>query len=43
MPSGYEVHAYLARDDDRGGPRAVKDTKTIGSAYDRYLQNAVTS
>ncbi|KAK9269942.1 hypothetical protein L1049_025515 [Liquidambar formosana] len=40
VPSGHEMHNYLARDDDRGGPRAVKDTKTIGSAYDRYLRNS---
>ncbi|KAG2663122.1 hypothetical protein I3843_16G014600 [Carya illinoinensis] len=34
---------YLVRDDDRGGPHAVKDTKSIGSAYDRYLQSAQLS
>ncbi|KAM5562378.1 RNA-binding protein 1 [Rosa sericea] len=39
--SGHEVRSYLARDDDLGGPRAVKDTKSIGSAYDRYLQNGI--
>ncbi|XP_022773360.1 RNA-binding protein 2-like isoform X3 [Durio zibethinus] len=43
-PSGlhaaHEMHNYLARDDDRGGHLSVKDTKTIGSAYDRYLQSA---
>ncbi|KAA8546545.1 hypothetical protein F0562_002716 [Nyssa sinensis] len=38
--SAHEMHNYLARDADHGGPRAVKDTKTIGSAYDRYLQTA---
>lgn len=43
MPSSHEMHNYLVRDDDRGGPRPVKDTQTIGSAYDRYLQSAVTS
>ena len=37
------MNNYLAQDDDFGGPRAVKDTKSIGSAYDRYLQNGVTS
>lgn len=37
------MHSYLLRDNNRihGGPRAVKDTKTIDSAYDRYLQSAV--
>lgn len=40
--SGHEMHSYLAQDDDLGGPRAVKDTKSIGSEYDRYLQNEVT-
>ncbi|XVE55174.1 hypothetical protein DITRI_Ditri03aG0138600 [Diplodiscus trichospermus] len=46
-PSGlhpaYEMRNYLARDDDRGGHLSVKDTKTIGSAYDRYLQSAQLS
>ncbi|XP_024162015.1 RNA-binding protein 1 isoform X2 [Rosa chinensis] len=41
--SGHEMRSYLARDDDLGGPRAVKDTKSIGSAYDRYLQNGQVS
>lgn len=44
-PSGlhpaHEMHHNLARDDDQGGHLAVKDTKTIGSAYDRYLQSAL--
>ncbi|XP_062097716.1 RNA-binding protein 2 [Humulus lupulus] len=40
QPSGHEMHSYFAHDDDRGGNRVVKDTKTIGSAYDRYLQSA---
>ncbi|XP_057490440.1 RNA-binding protein 1-like [Actinidia eriantha] len=44
MPSSAHVmHNYLAQDDDRGGPRVVKDTKSIGSAYDRYLQNQINS
>ncbi|KAK4340895.1 hypothetical protein RND71_039396 [Anisodus tanguticus] len=34
MSSAHEVHHYLGRDDDRGGPRVV-DTQSIGSAYDR--------
>ncbi|MBA0595842.1 hypothetical protein Gorai_012693, partial [Gossypium raimondii] len=37
------MHNYLARDSDRGGHLPVKDTKTIGSAYDRYLQSAQIS
>ncbi|GMI90579.1 hypothetical protein like AT1G21320 [Hibiscus trionum] len=38
--SALEMHNYLARDDDQGGHLSVKDTKSIGSAYDRYLQSA---
>ncbi|XVF64364.1 hypothetical protein PTKIN_Ptkin09bG0163800 [Pterospermum kingtungense] len=38
-----EMHNYLARDGDRVGHLSVKDTKTIGSAYDRYLQSAKLS
>ncbi|CAN6543591.1 unnamed protein product [Malus baccata var. baccata] len=37
---GQEMHGYFAREDDIGGPRTVKDSRSIGSAYDRYLQNA---
>lgn len=40
MSSAHEMHHYLGRDDDRGGPRVV-DTQSIGSAYDRYLQSSV--
>ncbi|XP_031278670.1 RNA-binding protein 2-like [Pistacia vera] len=40
MSSRHERHSYLSRDDDRGEHRSVKDTRTIGSAYDRYLQSA---
>ncbi|XP_035541773.1 RNA-binding protein 2-like isoform X1 [Juglans regia] len=43
LPSAHEMPNYLVRDDDRGGPHAVKDTKSIGSAYDRYLQSAQLS
>ncbi|XP_010062133.2 RNA-binding protein 2 [Eucalyptus grandis] len=43
MPAGPEMQNYLQRDDDPNGPRAVKDTKTIGSAYDRYLQSSQMS
>ncbi|KAE8727840.1 MEG5 [Hibiscus syriacus] len=46
-PSGlhpaHGMHNYLARDGDQGGHLSVKDTKTIGSAYDRYLQSAQLS
>ncbi|KAL1343416.1 hypothetical protein AAHE18_09G227300 [Arachis hypogaea] len=36
LTSGNEMHNYITRDDDR---RMIKDTKTLGSAYDRYLQS----
>lgn len=42
LPPGSEMHNYLAREEDRSGHPMVKDTKTIGSAYDRYLQSGVT-
>lgn len=42
LASGNEMHGYIARDDDRTGSLVIKDTKSIGSAYDRYLQSAVT-
>ncbi|XP_021830162.1 RNA-binding protein 2-like isoform X1 [Prunus avium] len=41
--SGHEMHSYLARDDDFGDPRALKNTKSIGSEYDHYLQNVQMS
>ncbi|KAG5004921.1 hypothetical protein JHK84_029183 [Glycine max] len=37
---GNEMHNYIARNDDHTGHRILKDTKTLGSAYDRYLQSA---
>ncbi|XP_044510996.1 RNA-binding protein 2-like [Mangifera indica] len=40
MSSHHEMHSYLSRDDDHGEPRSINDTRTIGSAYDRYLQSA---
>lgn len=40
LPPTHDMRNYLARDDDRLGPQVVKDTKSIGSEYDRYLQNA---
>ncbi|XP_010260912.1 PREDICTED: RNA-binding protein 1-like isoform X2 [Nelumbo nucifera] len=43
VPSGHEMLNYLPRDEDRGGTRVLKDTKTLGSAYDRYLQSAQLS
>ncbi|KAI3492308.1 hypothetical protein L1887_43238 [Cichorium endivia] len=38
LPFSYEMPNYIPQNDDHGGAHAVKDTKTIGSAYDRYLQ-----
>ncbi|KAL0695043.1 hypothetical protein Bca4012_062223 [Brassica carinata] len=35
-------HDYVSRDEDRGIPHSVRDTRTIGSAYDLYLQSAQT-
>ncbi|KAI9119058.1 hypothetical protein K1719_009733 [Acacia pycnantha] len=40
MATGNEMQGYVARDDDRTGSLAIKDTKMILSAYDRYLQSA---
>ncbi|XP_044475613.1 RNA-binding protein 2-like [Mangifera indica] len=40
MSSRHDMHSYLSREDDHGEPRSIKDTRTIGSAYDRYLQSA---
>ncbi|XP_024007314.1 nuclear speckle RNA-binding protein A isoform X3 [Eutrema salsugineum] len=40
MPSGHEMHGgYFPRDEDLDVP----DTRTIGSAYDRYLQSQTPS
>ncbi|KAG8378108.1 hypothetical protein BUALT_Bualt08G0103900 [Buddleja alternifolia] len=35
-----EMHGYQAQSDDRGGPQPLRDTKSLGSAYDHYLQNS---
>ncbi|XP_010477393.1 PREDICTED: nuclear speckle RNA-binding protein B-like isoform X1 [Camelina sativa] len=43
MPSGHDRHSYMSRDEeDRGIPHSLNDTRTIGSAYDRYLQSMQT-
>lgn len=39
VSGGQQMHNYMARDDDRGGPQSLKDTRTIDSAYDRYLKS----
>ncbi|CAA3005285.1 RNA-binding 2-like [Olea europaea subsp. europaea] len=39
VPLGHEMHYNLAQNDDYSEPTIVKDTKSIGSAYDHYLQN----
>ncbi|KAJ4835189.1 DNA-binding proteins Bright/BRCAA1/rbp1 [Turnera subulata] len=36
---GHDMHSYYSREEDRDGYTALKDTKDIGSAYDRYLQS----
>ncbi|KAJ8762870.1 hypothetical protein K2173_022999 [Erythroxylum novogranatense] len=38
-----EMPSYYPKEDDRARYQPVKDTKTIGSAYDRYLQTAQVS
>ncbi|CAI9291530.1 unnamed protein product [Lactuca saligna] len=46
LPFSYEMsNNYLPQNDDLGGAHshAIKDTKTIGSAYDHYLQTAKPS
>jgi len=37
VTSGNEVHNYIAQNN---GHQMLKDTNTLGSAYDRFLQNA---
>lgn len=36
-----ETLKYLDKIDDWGGPRPIKDTQSIGSAYDNYLRKSV--
>ncbi|KAL2894176.1 RNA-binding protein 2 [Bienertia sinuspersici] len=38
VASALDMRDFLIRDDGRGGSRVAKDSKTLGSAYDRYLQ-----
>lgn len=37
LASGNEMHNYTARADNRTDQQMLKDTKSLGSAYDRYL------
>ncbi|KAL4565853.1 hypothetical protein LXL04_029959 [Taraxacum kok-saghyz] len=41
LPFSYEMPNYMPQNDDNH--HAIKDTKTIGSAYDRYLQTTKLS
>ncbi|KAI3820362.1 hypothetical protein L1987_07908 [Smallanthus sonchifolius] len=43
LPFSHNMHNYPPQNDDIGGAHSVKDTETIGSAYDRYLQSAKLS
>ncbi|KAK9080769.1 hypothetical protein SSX86_000527 [Deinandra increscens subsp. villosa] len=43
LPFPHMMHNYPPQNDDIGGGPAVKDTETIGSAYDRYLQSTKLS
>ncbi|CAN8292070.1 unnamed protein product [Cochlearia groenlandica] len=40
--SGHDPRGYLPRNEDRDTSHSVKDTRTIGSAYDLYLQSKQT-
>ncbi|XP_057427332.1 RNA-binding protein 2-like isoform X2 [Lotus japonicus] len=40
LTSANDMHNFISRDNDRTGHQGIKDTKTLGSAYDRYLQSA---
>lgn len=42
-PSSHEMPGYLGQHVDLVGPRVIKETNDIGSAYDRYLQNVQRS
>lgn len=39
IPSGHAMPNYMFHNDERTGLQAIKDTQSIGSAYDRYLQS----
>ena len=39
LSSGSVVCNYLVQGDDLGGPRSVKDSNTVGLAYDQYFQD----
>lgn len=38
MAPGHDMREYIVRDDERGAPGVAKDSKTLGSAYDQFLQ-----
>lgn len=41
MAPGHDMREYIVRDDERGAPGVAKDSKTLGSAYDQFLQRTV--
>ncbi|KAF9601238.1 hypothetical protein IFM89_018348 [Coptis chinensis] len=40
---GHDTQNYFPQDGDRVGSQGIKDTQSIGSAYDRYLQSTQSS
>ncbi|KAL3650576.1 hypothetical protein CASFOL_006979 [Castilleja foliolosa] len=43
MPTSHERAGYFAREDDRAGLRAARDTESINASYDRYLLSSAMS
>ncbi|KAL0321579.1 UNVERIFIED_CONTAM: RNA-binding protein 1 [Sesamum calycinum] len=40
MPSAHDVPSYYARDEDRAGPRVIRDTESVNASYERYLRSS---
>ncbi|KAK6121808.1 hypothetical protein DH2020_044421 [Rehmannia glutinosa] len=43
MPGNHDMPNFYAREDDRSGLRAIRDTDSINASYDRYLRSAQMS
>ncbi|KAJ1388510.1 RNA-binding domain superfamily [Sesbania bispinosa] len=43
VPGVNNLPSYFPHDDDRGGPRVIRDTESLDASYERYLRSAQVS
>ncbi|KAL0400570.1 UNVERIFIED_CONTAM: RNA-binding protein 1 [Sesamum latifolium] len=43
LPSGHDMPSYYAHEEDRAGPRVIRDTESVNASYERYLRSSQIS